>query len=219
MRYYLALEGVDNLGKTTQAKMLVEYLEDVVRNLEPKYTVNYRSYPQYDSYVGKVIKQMLMDGTANHLDPQSMGLWFALDRYEDCTLDVLPNFSITVFNRFSLSNIIYQSVRAEMMGYENPSTFLWKLEQDTFSLPAPFYLILDGPIRRVTHREADSYETSLEFQQRLRQEYIVYALNHDGHTKLVQAYDDNGKLASKEVVHERIVDAIQPFLSKIWTLP
>jgi hypothetical protein len=78
----LAIEGIDGAGKETQAELLRDRL--VGRG----WSVRMLSFPVYSSFFGQSIRQLLDgqlgagDVSADAVDPRSMALWYALDRWE-----------------------------------------------------------------------------------------------------------------------------------------
>ena len=100
----IAIEGIDASGKSTQTDLLARHFAGLGQQVEV------RSFPRYDSFFGLHIRALL-DGTAastaHSLDPHSMALWFAMDRWQSfqarCEADVL------LLNRYTLSNAVYQS--------------------------------------------------------------------------------------------------------------
>ncbi|MCK5084076.1 MAG: hypothetical protein KAQ64_00280 [Candidatus Pacebacteria bacterium] len=71
----IVLYGVNNLGKTTQAKMLVDYLSR--KNIKAEYL----KYPIYDlKPAGKLINEYLRAGNPNNFSPRELQLLHYTDR-------------------------------------------------------------------------------------------------------------------------------------------
>ncbi|NOQ67823.1 hypothetical protein GQ568_00085, partial [Patescibacteria group bacterium] len=72
---FIVLYGVNNLGKTTQAKMLVDYLNK--KNIKAEYL----KYPIYDlKPAGKLINEYLRAGNPNSFSPRELQLLHYTDR-------------------------------------------------------------------------------------------------------------------------------------------
>lgn len=198
----IAVEGLDGAGKTTQVALLASALSaaEVV------------SFPRYDTFFGRQIRQLL-DGTgevsAQTVDPRSMSLWYALDRVR-WARDRQPTVDgIVLLNRYTLSNAVYQSARAD------PELFDWvlHLEYEELGLPQPdVTVVLDVAPElsrdRVAHRgdaDGDVYERAADLQSRVRDGYHAAAARRND-IVVVSA------VGSPAAVHEAVLDALSPYL-------
>ena len=103
----IVLEGLDGAGKSTQVKMLREYLQSVC----PK--VDYIHFPRYDAPVyGELISKFLRGdfGTIQSVHPQLVALLFAEDRREAAPMirKAIEEGSTVLLDRYVYSNIAYQ---------------------------------------------------------------------------------------------------------------
>lgn len=109
----VAIEGIDGAGKATQTELLR------ARLVSSGFSVGVRSFPVYESFFGSTIRQLL-DGRLPHsaetVDPCSMALWYALDRWEAVRALDRTEYDWLILNRFTLSNAVYQSARVEVAG-------------------------------------------------------------------------------------------------------
>lgn len=174
MTSFVAIEGLDASGKTTQ----VALLETALRRRG--ITVETWSFPRYDSFFGQQIHTLLAgtkDTTAANLDPASMALWFAADRWDAVHHHRMQAGSATrpdviLLNRWVLSNAVYQGGRAATEPEQN-ALFDWvlDLEYGRFLLPHPILNIVlevsvETSMARAKHRAAtndstpDVYESS-----------------------------------------------------------
>jgi dTMP kinase len=157
----IAIEGLDASGKTTQAALLAEALRNdgtIVGTL---------SFPRYDSFFGRRIGALLRGDdptTANNLDPRSMALWFAMDRW-DAVRHEMPVCDVLLINRWTLSNAVYQGARA-VTEAASDDVFDWVLELEfgQLGLPQPSLTILldlsvDTSMARARDRAADQGST------------------------------------------------------------
>jgi dTMP kinase len=135
----IAIEGLDASGKSTQAGLLAHSLQ------QRGFSVGQWSFPRYDSFFGTRVGALLSGSepvTAASLDPRSMALWFAMDRW-DAIRDGLPTTDVVILNRWTLSNAVYQGARAAD-DVEADAVFDWvlQLETGTLRLPLPTLTVL-----------------------------------------------------------------------------
>lgn len=72
---FIVFYGINNLGKTTQAKMLAEYLNK--KNIKAEYL----KYPIYDlEPAGKLINEYLRGGNPNNFSPRELQLLHCVDK-------------------------------------------------------------------------------------------------------------------------------------------
>lgn len=98
---FVVFEGIDGSGKTTQAKMLVDYLKK--SRIECEFTEEPTSGP-----VGKLIREIVRADKG--LDPSVVQLLFCADRAHHITSMVMPALragKIVVCDRYSFSTIVY----------------------------------------------------------------------------------------------------------------
>ena len=103
---FIAVEGLDGSGKSTQAKLLSEYLEK--QNIE-----NVLNFEPTASPIGKQIRQILSG--REKVDSRTMALLFAADRIEHVTGEngILQNLEkgiSVISDRYYFSSYAYQMV-------------------------------------------------------------------------------------------------------------
>jgi len=178
--FLVAIEGVDGAGKTTQAELLRASV--AAAGLD----VKLRSFPAYDSFIGRQIREMLRDSAP--LDARSAALWFATDRRQALEHDPL-GAEVEICNRYTLSNAVYQSARAP----EDETIYEWVLDLEReLGIPAPdLTFVLDVTPALVAERtraraELDAYERQRDLQDRVRARYLaadgVVVIGCDGRT-------------------------------------
>ncbi len=176
--FLVSIEGVDGAGKTTQAELLRANVAAAGAE------VKLRSFPAYDSFIGREIEHMLRN-SASGLDARSAALWFAVDRRQALRHDPLAA-DVEICNRYTLSNAVYQSARAP--DGEREALFGWilALELQELALPAPdLTFVLDVTPALVAERtraraeragqEPDLYERESGLQERVRTGYLEAA--------------------------------------------
>ena len=178
--FLVAIEGVDGAGKTTQAELLRASV--AAAGLD----VKLRSFPAYDSFIGRQIRQMLR--ASDPMDARSAALWFAVDRRQALSREPLEA-DVEICNRYTLSNAVYQSARAP----EDETVYDWVLELEReLGIPAPdLTFVLDVTPALVAERtraraELDAYERQRDLQDRVRARYLaadgVVVISCDGRT-------------------------------------
>lgn len=74
---FIVLYGVNNLGKTTQAKLLTERLQNLNRQ------VKYLKYPIYElEPTGVMLDEYLRQGNPYELSPREAQIFYALNRHQ-----------------------------------------------------------------------------------------------------------------------------------------
>ncbi len=142
----IVIEGTDCSGKETQAKKLVENLN----NLGYK-TISF-SFPNYasptgkiigESYLGKTGKSLFTEGIEN-VDPKISSLYYAADRAYNIAIikEYLEKDYIVILNRYVESNMAFQGgkikdIKKRNLMYE----WLDNLEFVLLDLPRPDYVI------------------------------------------------------------------------------
>lgn len=138
----VVLEGLDNCGKNTIAKMLSEKYEDIT-SVE---------FPDYSTAFGQFIRKELMAG---NLSPISMQLLFSSERLSKADLvHTLSSKGIMVAVRYSYSAIAYGVARGIS------KELLYLLEKDMPTPDKKIYLRIsaEDSVRRA--QNPDSFETN-----------------------------------------------------------
>ena len=160
----VAIEGIDAVGKKTQASILKAWLGS--KGL----TAHILSFPAYETTIGKEINKFLA-GTVNY--PQEVrAMLYAANRWEKkAELEtLLSKTDAIIVNRYSGSNLAY--------GMSNGLRLEWLLHLEE-GLPEPdLVLVLDAtPARLVPRRgdKKDSYERNIGLQEKARSAYLTLA--------------------------------------------
>ena len=111
----IVIEGLDGAGKSTQVKMMREYLEKRCPRLE------YIHFPRYDAPVyGGLIGKFLRGGFGeiDKVHPQLVALLFAEDRHgaAEEIKRVLASGGTVLLDRYVYSNIAYQCAKMPTNG-------------------------------------------------------------------------------------------------------
>lgn len=160
----IALEGLDQSGKETQARLLRDHLREDGRK------ARVASFPDYGTAIGEEIARALQG--EREYGPEVMQLLYIANRYErrpDLERWLAADIAL-VCDRYVASSIAY----GEAHGLEQA----WLVDMQRF-LPAPdVTILLDIAPETATLRKAvgrDRYEADLALQGRVRESYLRQA--------------------------------------------
>ena len=194
---FVAFEGVDGAGKSTQVRLLGEHLErsgrEVVICREPGGTG-----------LGEELRRILLDPGSGDLQPEVEVLLFMAARAQLCNKVISPELEagkVVISDRFLWSSVVYQGVvgglgveevlaigRVATRGLLPDLTFLVDLD------PAASHSGLD---------DGDRMESrGIEFQRRVREGFLALAEGFKDSFVLI----DGG--VSIEQVHQQVLDAL-----------
>ena len=187
----VVIEGLDGAGKSTQVRLMKEYLERVCPSLE------YIHFPRYDAPVyGGLIGKFLRGGFGeiDKVHPQLVALLFAEDRHGAAPgmKKVLAEGGTVLLDRYVYSNIAYQCAKMpDAESAEELREWILNTEYGQFDLPRPdLNIFLDVPIgfveeslarqrygndRGYLHGAQDIHEADIEFQKKVRAMYLRQA--------------------------------------------
>ena len=216
----IVLEGLDGAGKSTQLKMLCNYLEQSGKRLK------YLHFPRYDVQpFGGLISNFLKGeyGSNEAVHPQLVALLFAEDRHAASRqIDRWMDDGYTVvLDRYVYSNIAFQTAKLK-----DPAKavelrdWIFDLEYNTFNIPQPdLNLFLDVPIgfveSELQHTRSgsdrdylagaqDIHEADIEFQKKVRQVYCECCSRDDSFIRIDCADPFTGKILSPEDIFSKI---------------
>lgn len=182
---FLTFEGVDGVGKTTQAQRLRDYLSaqglTVVMTREPGGTP-----------LGEAVRRLLLDPSAPHIGKRAEALLYSADRAEhvaDVIRPALERGECVISDRYTDSFVSYQGGGRELSSLDIERLNEWA----TGGLqPNRTYLLDMDPAaarrRFVVSRETDRLESEPEpFQNRARQAFLDLAKRHPDRIAVIDA--------------------------------
>lgn len=216
----IVLEGLDGAGKSTQVKMLREYLEKVSSRL------SYIHFPRYEAPVyGELISSFLRGdfGDIASVHPRLVALIYAEDRH-GAVPEIragLADGGTVLLDRYVYSNVAYQCAKLpDTAKAEELREWILNTEFGAFDEPRPdLNIFLDVPMefiegslthcRKGADREylagaRDIHEQSLDFQKRVRAMYLRQAEAQPGSLTVVNCADEDGHMLSPEAIFEKI---------------
>jgi dTMP kinase len=176
--YFIALEGPDGGGKSTQARLLVEYLrgigQDAVLTREPGGTP-----------LAEEIRRLILTPSAESLEPMTEILLYAASRVQHVRRLIQPSLDagrVVICERFIDSSLAYQGYG---LGWDLELIKAVNRLAVGEIVPDCVFLLDSDPeagLARVNHRSGvaksglDRIEArGLDFQQRVRQGYLELA--------------------------------------------
>jgi dTMP kinase len=205
---FIALEGGEGAGKTTQARLLAIWLRDqgydVVTTREPGATK-----------IGMRLRAVLLDTAHRGLSARAETLLYAADRAEHVSSVIIPALergAVVVTDRYVDSSLAYQGA-----GRNQPTAEVAKLNQwATGGLMPDLTVLLDMPPanglgRRA--RSADRLEAEpLDFHERVRRGFLSLASAEPDRYLVLDASQppEDVSRAIQERVRDMLPDPIPP---------
>lgn len=189
----IVLEGLDKSGKTTQAHLLLDYLNDK----NPGQTVLF-SFPDYSTKIGKQIRSFL-DGKVQY-NAETKHMLLSANRWEkkENILESLRSAKTIILNRYYQSNLAY--------GLANGLDFEWLSILDKGMPKEDVTIVLDisprvSYLRSIANNFVlDDFEKNREFLDAVRTNYLKLAKAFNWNV----LHSDN----SKDIVFKSILDMI-----------
>ena len=225
----IVLEGLDGAGKSTQVRMLRQWLAE--RGVESEYV----HFPRFDAPVyGELIARFLRGefGGVETVNPYLVALIYAGDRADAAPQlrEWLAAGRAVVLDRYVYSNVGYQCAKLPA-GPERDRLARWivELEFGYNRLPRPdVSLFLDVPFafteRKLAEaREGDDrtylqgardiHEDSLALQQQVREVYLA-AAHEDPSLRVIDCGTPERTMAPPETIFERIRAEVEQILER-----
>jgi len=211
----IVIEGTDGTGKTTQLKLLVDYLK--------KNRINFQTFdfPQYEkTFFGRFAGRFLNGefGHFSRINPYLAMFPFAGDRWQvkNDLWNALNSGKIVLCNRYSSSDI-YQAVKVKQN--QRPSFLRWadQLEHEVFGIPRPDlvfvlyipYYIAQNLIAKKAKRkylngkDKDQYEENLNYLKKVEELYLSMIKKNNNWIK-INCFVKNHLLTPQQV-HQKIL--------------
>jgi len=183
---FIVLEGIDGCGKSTQAKLLYNWLSkdhDAILTKEPT-----------GNRIGEFIREILSGRIS--VDPKTLALLFTADRYEHLEKEILPALNsnkIVVCERYYFSTIAYQMAQGLDRGWiENLNKFALKPD-------AALFIDVHPEIAVKRTKTGEIFET-LEFLKEIYKNYSGFDLIRiDGNRGVSEVFED-----IKDIIKDKI---------------
>jgi dTMP kinase len=168
---FIAFEGGEGSGKSTQSKLLKEWLEEegeeVLLSREPGGTE-----------MGKDLRRILLDHSTGEISPRAEALLYAADRAHHVYSKIRPALDrgeVVITDRYFDSSIAYQGAGRILVSGEVARISRWATE----SLFPTLTILIDQPaeigLGRLKSKDRLEVEP-IDFHERIRQEYLQLTL-------------------------------------------
>jgi dTMP kinase len=226
---FIVIEGLDGAGKSTQIKMVEEYL------LEKKIKSKFIHFPRTDSPVyGDLISRFLRGelGDINTVHPYLIALIYAGDRNDASELlrKWINEKYVIIADRYLYSNIAFQCAKLKNRD-EQKKLAVWikQLEYEYNKIPVPdLNLFLNVPFeftrksllngrggadRDYLKGAEDIHEADLGFQEKVRDIYL-WQVNENDDFIAIDCFDENSGMQPPQTISDKIIKLIEPKISK-----
>ena len=194
---FISFEGGEGSGKSTQTKLLKEWLEKngevVLLTREPGGTP-----------LGNQLRDILLDNKTGMISPRAEALMYAADRANHVYTKIKPALDrgeVVITDRYFDSSVAYQGAGRVLLPAEVARISRWATE----SLTPTLTVIMDLPAEIGLSRlqSTDRLESEpLAFHERVRQEYLNLANTDPERFMIVDAS------LSIDQIHELIVERV-----------
>ncbi|MCD1296002.1 dTMP kinase [Methanocella sp. CWC-04] len=198
--YLISIEGIDGAGKSTQVKMLKEWLEKEGHNVahlkEP-------TQGQYGKEIYRLAAEHMLPG------PEEELRLFMLDRKEDVEKNILPALrsgDVVIMDRYYQSNMAYQGAKGL-----NPEKI--REENEKFSPVPDLIIVLDIDPKNSISRIVNNRKSALDHFE--SENYLIKVREiflKIGEKPNAAVIDASGK---PDEVHGKIVDTIKNKLPEL----
>ncbi|MFH1759109.1 MAG: thymidylate kinase [Patescibacteria group bacterium] len=219
---FFAIEGIDGVGKGTQAHLLADRLR------QEGFPQKLISFPRYETEWGKLIKEYLHGRFGNPVtvNPHIASTFYAGDRFV-ATPQIIKWMEreerIVVADRYSPSNFAYQGAKIESEEERcNFFNWLWNLEHVRLRAPVPFCIFLDVPLKvslewkgmqRIDDgQDLDGHEANADYQAKVKDVYRWLARYLFRYSVTINCCE-NKKVLAPEAIHDKIWEVVYSKLS------
>ncbi|WP_405822115.1 dTMP kinase [Streptomyces sp. NBC_00838] len=196
--FFLAVEGGDGAGKSTQVEALAEWIRakghEVVVTREPGATP-----------VGKRLRSILLDVSSAGLSHRAEALLYAADRAEHVDTVVRPALergAIVISDRYIDSSVAYQGAGRDLAPTEIARISRWATDGLVPHLTVLLDVSPEAARERFTEAPDRLESEPVEFHQRVRDGFLTLAASDPGRYLVVDAAQEPGAVTT--VVRHRL---------------
>ncbi|MEU9009610.1 dTMP kinase [Streptomyces sp. NPDC048479] len=196
--FFIAIEGGDGAGKSTQVEALAEWIRakghEVVVTREPGATP-----------IGKRLRSILLDVSSDGLSNRAEALLYAADRAEHVDSVVRPALergAIVISDRYIDSSVAYQGAGRDLSPTEIARISRWATDGLVPHLTVLLDVSPEAARERFTEAPDRLESEPAEFHQRVRSGFLTLAAADPGRYLVVDAGQDPGSVTT--VVRHRL---------------
>jgi len=210
----IVVDGTDGSGKTTQVKLLFNYLK------QQNVPVETMDFPRYENVYGKIVKAILTSQWGQRLSPYLVALPFAMDRRaaRGKILEWLKIGKVIIVDRYVTSSVAHQGAKLEGKKREKLMKWIENLEYGfnqlvkedlVIFLSLPFQASQKLIKQRLKNKgKRDLVDVDVEYQRKVAGVYNQMAKKNK-HWRAIKCVDVKGKLLSRQTIHKKVVKTLQ----------
>jgi dTMP kinase len=210
----IVVDGTDGSGKTTQVKLLFNYLK------QKKVSVQTMDFPRYENVYGKIIKAILTSQWGQRLSPYLVALPFAMDRRaaRKQIREWLREGKVVIVDRYATSSIAHQGAKLEGKKREKLMKWVENLEYGfnglvkedlVVFLSLPFQVSQQLIKQRLKKKgKRDLVDVDADYQRKVVEVYNQMAKKNK-HWRAIKCVEAKEGLLTRREVHKRILRVLQ----------
>ncbi|OGM89694.1 hypothetical protein A3J77_01680 [Candidatus Wolfebacteria bacterium RBG_13_41_7] len=226
---FIVFEGLDNSGKSTQTKMLLERLR------KEGIKVSKIDFPRHGEPGAWLVDNYLVGkyGSAKEIGPYVPSIFYACDRF-DASMDIrkrLKSGQLVICDRYVASNIGHQGGKiSDKKKREKYLTWLHELEYDVFKIPKPDITVIlknspelsmklskkkggdaEKRARKKSYlrgQKSDIHENDLTHLKQTIDSYLWVAKKFPKEYKIIECIK-SGKMLTPDEVHKKIWEEVK----------
>ena len=208
----IVIEGTNSSGKETQAKLLVQRLnQNGIKAIKKR-------FPDYDSPTGKIIGECILGKNSesffnegiNDIPPKVAALYYAADRVYniDKIKKLLDEGVNVILDRYVESNMAYQAAKFDGLA-DRINMLLWmeQLEFNLLELPRPDKVIC-------LYLPYEYRKDKCEDNKHLKNTESVYGLLAERYNFSIINCIKNDEVKSIDEVHMEIYDIVSKYIQE-----
>lgn len=215
---FIVIDGLDGSGKTTQTKLLVDYLKKQKRRVE---VVDFPQY--YKSFFGRLTGRYLKGefGNLEQTNPYLACLPFAADRWEAKPVvnKALKQGKLLLANRYTPSMVYMAAKFNKKSAQEKFLRWVRELEYQTFGIPKEDLVIYLSVPPKVGQRlvlnkgnrkymgnkkKHDIHEANIKYLETVERIYLDLVKRFD-HWEKIECLDKKNNLKTIPVIHREVL--------------
>ena len=224
MKKFIVIEGLDGSGKSTQLKLLQDYL--VSKNISFKFL----HFPRLNQGIfGTMIAKFLRGefGALEDVHPYLTALLYAGDRKDaaDTVRQWLDDDELVIVDRYVYSNIAYQCAKLDDdKEIKKLEDWINTLEYQYYQIPKPAASVfLHVPFRFVEQKlsgqragedrdylngKEDIHESNMSFQKKVAEQYLrIFENDQAGH--VISCMNEKKEMLPVTTIHKQIITCLQ----------